>query len=377
MKYRTWIPYCIIFVFSFFVMCSRDNTVKVSEAPVAAMFIIYTFEAQTEYEHVEYPILPGETAIYSWAEVVESVEGIKNKLKSLYNYQAYKLISVHPQSDIYENGEWRSGGSKRTEDVRKSRLESIANQINQGEFNASWTIIQPAGDLIEDRLSYTVSIRQPNSDQVHTVRIAGKSGETTVIGTPQDSREGMKKAYFVLVTPLFVKLDQQSDYPEFINLFKKMVTLTPNSPSSFHRNLVEWVNDYTKKTFKQSQIVDADSLVSNKIIPKAYRSFPNSEEIPFVEFDDPPKPVGGFSSVVRNLTYPETARKSGTEGRVLVWINVDTNGEVINDRIVESVNSEVDSAARTAILKTEWTPAIHKGEAVSAWIAVPVDFKLR
>ncbi|MFQ5823312.1 MAG: TonB family protein [bacterium] len=100
--------------------------------------------------------------------------------------------------------------------------------------------------------------------------------------------------------------------------------------------------------------------------------------IEFQPYDEPPQPVGGFGEIQKNLQYPEIARKAGIEGRVIVLALVSEEGKVIDTRISESLGqSGCDEAAVNALKSVKWKPAVHKGEPVKVWVAVPVLFKLK
>jgi len=98
----------------------------------------------------------------------------------------------------------------------------------------------------------------------------------------------------------------------------------------------------------------------------------------FVPYDDPPQPIGGFAAIQRNLKYPEIARKAGVEGRVMVHVQIDEGGKVVNTRILQSLgNNGCDEAAVEAIKSVKWKPAKQRDRAVKVWVAIPVVFKLK
>ena len=84
-----------------------------------------------------------------------------------------------------------------------------------------------------------------------------------------------------------------------------------------------------------------------------------------------------FVEIKKNLDYPETARKAGTQGRVLVAVQISETGKVLQTKIKESVDPKCDKAAMKAIYSVEWEPAKQDNNPVAVWIAVPVDFKLK
>jgi protein TonB len=118
--------------------------------------------------------------------------------------------------------------------------------------------------------------------------------------------------------------------------------------------------------------------VSDEAAPPPPPSEAEDEEIVFVPYDEPPAPIGGFAAIQKKLEYPEIARKAGVEGRVLIYAQVDEQGDVQKTRVIQSLGPNgCDEAAITAIKAVKWKPAKQRDRAVKVWIAVPVDFKLR
>lgn len=97
----------------------------------------------------------------------------------------------------------------------------------------------------------------------------------------------------------------------------------------------------------------------------------------FVPYDTPPTPVGGFREIQKNLAYPEAARKAGIEGKVIVHLQINAEGNVSEAKILKSLGSGCDEAAIDALKSVTWTPAQSDGKPVSVWVAIPVVFKLK
>ncbi|MBN2030406.1 M56 family metallopeptidase [bacterium] len=98
----------------------------------------------------------------------------------------------------------------------------------------------------------------------------------------------------------------------------------------------------------------------------------------FVEYDEPPEPVGGYRGIQEKIVYPDIAKKAGVEGRVMIQALIDENGNVVNTVVMQSLGSSgYDEAAAEAIKTVEWKPAKRDGVPVKVWIAVPVDFQLQ
>jgi protein TonB len=128
----------------------------------------------------------------------------------------------------------------------------------------------------------------------------------------------------------------------------------------------------------EDETIDFDDWEIDDAAPPPPPPEEDDEAIVFVPYDEPPEPVGGFAAIQSRLKYPEIARKAGVEGRVLVYAQVDEQGEVIRTRVIQSLGPNgCDEAAEAAIKSVKWKPAKQRDRSVKVWIAVPVDFKLR
>ncbi len=76
--------------------------------------------------------------------------------------------------------------------------------------------------------------------------------------------------------------------------------------------------------------------------------------------------------------YPEKSRRERQEGLVLVRAQVDESGNT--HKVIVSHSSGfplLDKAAIEAVLQWSFLPAKENEQAITAWIEVPIDFKLR
>lgn len=78
------------------------------------------------------------------------------------------------------------------------------------------------------------------------------------------------------------------------------------------------------------------------------------------------------------VVYPRLSRRNGESGRVLVRAFVDATGGA--PRRVELAKScghpRLDDAALAAVEKARFKPTVDKGQAVSGWALIPIDFEL-
>lgn len=95
---------------------------------------------------------------------------------------------------------------------------------------------------------------------------------------------------------------------------------------------------------------------------------------------DPPTPNGGMEAFYKyigeNLSYPETAKAKGIEGRVFVQFIVERDGSLSEVQTVKGLEAELDKAAEEALRTTKWNPGFQRGQAVRTRMIMPIHFKL-
>lgn len=88
------------------------------------------------------------------------------------------------------------------------------------------------------------------------------------------------------------------------------------------------------------------------------------------------RPVTGMESDLPP-TYPETARRRGQQGRVVVRVNVSADGRPLSVSIEQgSGYASLDEAAVNAVEHWRFVPATRDGASVPATAEVPIRFKL-
>ena len=74
--------------------------------------------------------------------------------------------------------------------------------------------------------------------------------------------------------------------------------------------------------------------------------------------------------------YPEIAKRAGITGKVFVKVLVDKNGSPKKAIVIKSDSELFNPSAVDAAMKSKFTPAINKGEAIAVWIVLPYRFSL-
>jgi|GEM_PF-1589325 len=98
----------------------------------------------------------------------------------------------------------------------------------------------------------------------------------------------------------------------------------------------------------------------------------------FTFVDEPPHPAYSLDSyLVNNIVYPEKAKDSGIEGRVVLKFVVDENGSIANVQILKHVQYDMDTTALGVIKRMPpWVAGKKDGKNVKTYFTQPVSFKL-
>lgn len=92
------------------------------------------------------------------------------------------------------------------------------------------------------------------------------------------------------------------------------------------------------------------------------------------EVDTPPECINIYE-IQKTFVYPDSALKSGTEGKVTVKILIDKIGNVL--KIGEMTGTEIFfKEVKQKVVKLRFIPGIYHGEIVKVWVKVPLYFKI-
>jgi protein TonB len=99
---------------------------------------------------------------------------------------------------------------------------------------------------------------------------------------------------------------------------------------------------------------------------------PGQQEFQVTQVDKPPEIVNRVEP-----DYPRTARLRRLSGRVVVKLLVDPQGRVRRQSIVEATpGGTFDGCVLEAVAKWRFKPGCYKGQPVSTWVVMPIQFKL-
>lgn len=84
-----------------------------------------------------------------------------------------------------------------------------------------------------------------------------------------------------------------------------------------------------------------------------------------------------FSFAEKNLFYPETAISDSVQGTVMLQFTVDTSGNVIDEKVMISVRTDLDTLCLSMLQKMpDWEAGRLEGRAVAVSFAWPIRFLL-
>lgn len=111
---------------------------------------------------------------------------------------------------------------------------------------------------------------------------------------------------------------------------------------------------------------------------KEVQEVQEGEELFFIVEDMPMYPGGKAelkTYIYSNLEYPESAKKKGISGEVMVQFNVKASGELEDIKVASSTHKEFEKPAKEVFKgMPNWNPGKQRGKPVKVKVIVPVKF---
>jgi periplasmic protein TonB len=141
------------------------------------------------------------------------------------------------------------------------------------------------------------------------------------------------------------------------------------------------MEDKLRYSIKLSQIVCFTLIIALSGLTEIKHTLASNmllnPEDPYAAFAEVmPEPVGGMSSIVKKITYPEMARKNGIEGKVYVLVMVNEHGGVDEVKVIRGIGAGCDEAAIKAVKSCKFTPGKSKGSPIKVKLSLPIVFKM-
>ena len=112
------------------------------------------------------------------------------------------------------------------------------------------------------------------------------------------------------------------------------------------------------------------------------KTFQPNEKGVYTEAEVMPEFPGGYNGLVdflvKNISYPEQAKKDSITGKVFVQFVIDEAGRIAESKIIRGVAPLLDEEALRVInTMPAWTPGTVKGKAVKVAFTLPIMFALK
>ena len=140
----------------------------------------------------------------------------------------------------------------------------------------------------------------------------------------------------------------------------------------------------------KSQEKEAEMAVQEGPAPSTYQvtvtdePVPDGDAVPFQLIEVKPTFGNGDANefakwVNSHLHYPEAAKAAGKQGRVTLTFVVDTDGSLVDAKVVKGVDPDLDAEALRVVssCKEKWTPGMQGGKPVRVHYVFPVVYKLK
>ena len=121
-------------------------------------------------------------------------------------------------------------------------------------------------------------------------------------------------------------------------------------------------------------LLAAGLLVAGLLATSALAQSPDSTGLVHLDQTEPVL-IGGLAALRRGTVYPESARRDGLEGCVIVQSVVAADGTPTRIVVARGVRADLDSAAVAAVRLVRFVPGrMQDGRAVAARTSLPVTF---
>jgi periplasmic protein TonB len=90
-----------------------------------------------------------------------------------------------------------------------------------------------------------------------------------------------------------------------------------------------------------------------------------------------PGPIGGMYAIQEKIRYPEIAKLSGIQGRVIIQAFIDESGSVVQAKVLNGIGGGCDEMAIDAVKQTKFNPGMQNGKPVKVQVTIPILFKLQ
>lgn len=136
-------------------------------------------------------------------------------------------------------------------------------------------------------------------------------------------------------------------------------------------------DDGQKEEYKPIPKIDETVVVGY-----ASKQAPAEEDPVFEVVENMPEFAGGMGGLMqylsKNIKHPVEAQKAGIQGRVIMQVIIDKNGNVTNPKVTQPVDPLLDTEAiRVTASMPKWKPGTQRGMPVNVKYTFPIVFRLQ
>lgn len=141
--------------------------------------------------------------------------------------------------------------------------------------------------------------------------------------------------------------------------------------------IISFSEEFEELEFEETSLFQNEEVSSPPQMKDDRRIVIEEEEKIYIAVEKNPEIIGGMEALTSKLHYSEIAKRIGVEGKVVVTIIVDQEGNVVDAQIVKPLHSDLDQIALTAVRELKFYPGIQNGKPVKVQVSIPIQYKLR
>lgn len=141
--------------------------------------------------------------------------------------------------------------------------------------------------------------------------------------------------------------------------------------------IISLSEDFEELEFEETSLFQNEDVSSPPPMKDDRRIVIEEEEKVYKAVEKNPKIIGGLEALTSKLYYSEIAKRIGVEGKVVITIIVDKEGNVVDAQVVKSLHSDLDQIAVKAIRELKFYSGIQNGKPVKVQVSIPIQFKLK